>query len=153
MIVNPNLRRQFAKVDFSQVPAETLTKQAAREILDQVEADWTKFEAYDQTALDRDPKAGRLDVYNSPARYQAEVCKRSLYVSEAMFASADPNSIPLLSIQRESEQNDNTVIRYEAVERPTGLTLRRYQIGPDSGQLQEWFSACPIVKGSEKNCP
>ena len=153
MIVNPNLRRQFASVDFTRVPRETLTSQAAREVLDQIEGDWAKFSAYDQSKLDRDPKNGRLDVYNSPARYQAELCKNSLYVSESMFPNADPNGIPLYFTQRESEQNDNTVIGYEATERPTGVTLRRYEIGPEGASMQEWFSVCPSVKGSEKSYP
>jgi hypothetical protein len=141
MIVNPNLRRQFERIDFTQVPRQTLTSQAARDLLDRVEGDWNKFEAYDQNQLDRDPKAGRLDVYIAPARYQAEVSKSSLYVSESLFAHGDPNGIPVMLTQRESEQNDRGIVGHEAIERPTGVSLRRYEIGPQGATLQEWFLA------------
>lgn len=147
MIVHPNLARQFSGIDFSRVPKQTLSPETAREILQQVEADWDKFDAYDQTPLDRDPKNGRLDVYKAPARYQAEVLKNSLYVSESIFPNADPNGVPVYFSQRESEQNDNQVIRYEADARPEGMRLRRFEINRDSASLQEWFSACPALKG------
>ena len=143
MIVNPNLRRQFASVDFSRVPARPLEPKAAQDILAQVESDWNKFEAYDQNASDRDPRCGKLDVYNHPARYQAEVYKNSLYVCESMPPGGDPNGVPLACSQRESSQNDNRLIRFESVQNEDGLRLRRYQIDNQQAQVQEWLLASP----------
>ncbi len=153
MIVNPNLRNQFASVDFRRVPKKTLSTQAAQDVLRQVQADWNKFEAYDQNPADRDPLGGRLDVYNSPARYQAEVYKNNLYVCESLYPNADPNGIPLVCNQRESEQNDNKVIHHEAKMDPSGLTLRRYEISYQQATVQEWLSVDPGVAGSKRNCP
>ena len=141
MIVNPNLKRQFASVDFSRVPARPLDPAAAQEILAEVESDWNKFEAYDQNASDRDPRAGKLDVYNHPARYQAEVYKNSLYVCESMLPGGDPNGVPLACSQRESSQNDNRLVRYESVQNERGLSLRRYQIDNQQALVQEWLLA------------
>ena len=153
MIVNPNLRRQFASVDFSQIPKHTLTGQAAQDLLVQVQADWDKFVAYDQNGSDRDPAAGRLDVYRSPARYQAEVYNNSLYVSESIYPSADPNGVPVYLRMRESEQNDNRVIRYEANQDASGITLRRYDITSQTATVQEWLSVDPVVANSRRSCP
>jgi len=139
MIVNPNLRRQFASVDFSRVPARPLEPQVAQGILAQVESDWNKFEAYDQNASDRDPRGGKLDVYNHPARYQAEVYKNSLYVCESMLPGGDPNGVPLACSQRESSQNDNRLVRYESVQNEQGVSLRRYQIDNQQALVQEWI--------------
>ena len=139
MIVNPTLRRQFASVDFSRVPARPLSPDEAKQVLSQVESDWNKFEAYDQNPSDRDPKAGRLDVYNHPARYQAEIAKNSLYVCESMLPGGDPNGVPLACNQRESSQNDNRVVRYESVQNDQGVSLRRYQIDSQAAQVQEWL--------------
>lgn len=143
MIVNPNLRRQFASVDFSRVPARSLAPEAALDILSQVESDWNKFEAYDQNSSDRDPRGGKLDVYNHPARYQAEVNKTSLYVCESMLPGGDPNGVPLACSQRESSQNDNRLIRFESIQNEDGVRLRRYQIDNQQAQVQEWFLASP----------
>jgi len=139
MIVNPTLRRQFACVDFSRVPAQPLAPGQAQQILGQVEQDWNKFEAYDQNSADRDPRAGKLDVYNHPARYQAEIYKNSLYVCESMLPGGDPNGLPIACSQRESSQNDNRVVRYESVQDEAGLRLRRYQIDNQDAQVQEWL--------------
>lgn len=153
MILHSNLSRCFSGVEFSKAPVTTLTQQAAQEIVDQVQADWSKFEAYDQTKLDRDSRSGRLDVYNAPARYQAEVTAGNIYVSESMFPHGDPNGVPVYSVQRQSEQNDNLLVVYEAVQRPVGQWVRRYQISPNQASLQEWFSACPAARDSRKSCP
>ncbi|MFN8610467.1 MAG: hypothetical protein U0931_23210 [Vulcanimicrobiota bacterium] len=139
MIVNPNLRRQFSTIDFSRVPARPLDSSERERVLSQVESDWNKFEAYDQNKADRDPRQGRLDVYNHPARYQAEVSKNTLYVCESMLPGGDPNGIPLSCVQRESSQNDNRVIRYESTQDEAGLRLRRYQIDNQDAQVQEWL--------------
>jgi len=143
MIVNPNLRRQFASVDFSRVPARPLEPKVAQDILAQVESDWNKFEAYDQNASDRDPRGGKLDVYNHPARYQAEVYKNSLYVCESMLPGGDPNGVPLACSQRESSQNDNRLIRFESIQNADGVCLRRYQIDSQQALVQEWLLASP----------
>jgi hypothetical protein len=139
MIVNPNLRRQFASIDFSRVPARPLEAAEKQRILSQVESDWSKFEAYDQNQADRDPRAGRLDVYNHPARYQAEITKNTLYVCESMLPGGDPNGIPLACSQREFCQNDNRLVRYESTQDGSGLHLRRYQIDNQTAQVQEWL--------------
>ena len=143
MIVNPNLRSQFASVDFSRQPARRLEPKVAQDILAQVESDWNKVEAYDQNASDRDPRCGKLDVYNHPARYQAEVHKNSLYVCESMLPGGDPNGVPLTCSQRESSQNDNRVVRYESVQNADGVCLRRYQIDNQQALVQEWLLASP----------
>lgn len=137
--MNPTLRHQFASVDFSRVPSRSLSPDEAKQVLSQVESDWNKFEAYDQNPSDRDPKAGRLDVYNHPARYQAEISKNSLYVCESMLPGGDPNGVPLACSQRESSQNDNRVVRYESVQNDEGVRLRRYQIDSRDAQVQEWL--------------
>jgi len=139
MIANTTLRRQFASVDFSRVPVQRLAPSQAQQILAQVEQDWNKFEAYDQHSADRDPRSGKLDVYNHPARYQAEIYKNSLYVCESMLPGGDPNGLPVACNQRESSQNDNRVVRYESVQDAAGLRLRRYQIDNQDAQVQEWL--------------
>ena len=139
MIVNPDLKRQFSSVDFSRVPARQLAPEAAQKVIAEVESDWDKFEAYDQNASDRDPRGGKLDVYNHPARYQAEVYKNSLYVCESMLPGGDPNGVPLACSQRESSQNDNRLIRFESVQNEGGVRLRRYQIDNQQALVQEWL--------------
>lgn len=139
MIINPNLRRQFASIDFSRVPARPLETDERQRVLEQVESDWNKFEAYDQNQADRDPRAGRLDVYNHPARYQAEMNKNTLYVCESMLPGGDPNGVPISCTQRESSQNDNRLIRYESTQDDAGLRLRRYQVELEGAQVQEWL--------------
>lgn len=139
MIVNPNLRRQFASIDFSKVPARPMDASEKQRVLNQVESDWNKFEAYDQNQADRDPRAGKLDVYNHPARYQGEITKNTLYVCESMLPGGDPNGIPLSCSQRESCQNDNRLVRYESTQDEAGLRLRRYQIDNQTAQVQEWL--------------
>ena len=141
MIVNPNLRRHFASIDFSKVPARPMDASEKQRVLNQVESDWNKFEAYDQNQADRDPRAGKLDVYNHPARYQGEITKNTLYVCESMLPGGDPNGIPLSCSQRESCQNDNRLVRYESTQDEAGLRLRRYQIDNQTAQVQEWLIA------------
>lgn len=144
MIGNAQLRRQFDRVDFSRLPVRALAVEEKQAVLDQCEAEWNKFVAYDQNVLDRDPRPGKLDVYNHPARYQGEVDKNTLYVCEAMLPGGDPNGIPSSCKQRESVQQGDSLVRYESIQDKKGLCLRRYQIDSQQALLQEWQLAGDI---------